>query len=81
MIYPNMNFLMFTEFISILLDKIKLIKYKIDNIVMDEANEIMRLEEFRTNNKNIFFAKNAEIPAAATGLKIQLEISKTIQDT
>ena len=81
MIYPNIVFLIFTEFKLILLNKIKPIKYKRDNIAMDEANGIMWWEEFRTNSKNIFLDKNAEIPAEAIGLKIQFEISKTMQDT
>ena len=81
MIYPNIDFLIFTEFRLMLLNKIKPIKYRSDNIAMDDASEIIWWEEFRTNIKNIFFAKNAEITAAATGLKIQLEMSKTMQDT
>lgn len=64
-----------------LLNTIKLIKYNSDKIIIDENKETMLWEEFRTNSKYIFFAKNADIPAAAIGLKIQFDMSKTMQDT
>lgn len=72
---------MLIELRWILLNKIKPIKYKSDNIIIDENKEIMWWEEFCTNNEYRFLANNPEIPAAAMGLKIQFEISKTIQDT
>jgi len=64
-----------------LLNNIKPIKYNKDNIIIDENNENMLLEVFWTNILNKNLDKNPEIKAAAIGLKIQLEISKTMQET
>lgn len=72
---------MLIELKWMLLDKIKPIKYTNDNIIIDEIKEIMWWEEFRTKNKYIFFDKIPAIPAATMGLKIQFEISNTMQDT
>lgn len=71
---------MLIESKCILFNKIKPIKYNSDNIIIDEIREKMLLE-VRANNKNEFLANIAEIPAAAIGLKIQLEMSKTMHDT
>ena len=75
------SFFKLIELKLILLSNIKPIKYKSDNIIIDEIKEIMWWDEFCTNNKYEFLAKNPAIPAAATGLNIQFEMSKTMQDT
>ena len=72
---------MFIESRLMLLDKIKPIRYKRHNIIMEEIKEIKVWEEFPSKRKNIFLAKKPARPPAARGLKIQFDISKTMQDT
>lgn len=63
-----------------LLVKIRPIKYIKHNIIMEEINEIMLPEEFKTNISYKYFDIKPAAAPAATGLKIQFEISKTMHD-
>jgi len=62
-----------------LLKTINPIKYKSDNIVIDEIRAMI-LWDVCTNNKYEYLDKTPAINPAARGLKIQFEMSKTMLD-
>jgi hypothetical protein len=64
-----------------LLVKIKPIKYRSINIIMEDINENMLLGEFKIKMLYKNLDKNPAAAPAATGLKIQFDMSNTMHDT